>query len=371
MRIGRFLSLAGLAAGLFTQVAAAQGPHGVVFTMGNETAGNRLLAFRRTASGALTPWGSLPTGGQGTGTGLGSQGSLTMSENGRFLYAANAGSNDISVFYISPFGPALIQVIDSGGDRPISIAANDDFVYVLNNGGGNGSEDSITGFRVGRWGGLTPIAGSTQPLSGAAVGPAQVGITNDGRALVVTEKGTNKIDVFPVDRQGRAGAAHVHASSGQTPFGFSFNARGFLITSEAFGGAANASVVSSYRVLPNGNLITIDGSVPTHQTAACWVVSTGDGRFSYSANTGSGTVSGFAVNRQSGDLTELTPSGQTGITGPGTAPADSAIVGNRFLYVLDGGASAISAFSIGQNGALTSLGTVSGLTPHPVGLVAW
>ena len=43
---------------------------GQVFTSSNSPAGNAILAYDRAADGSLTPAGSYPTGGLGTGAGL-------------------------------------------------------------------------------------------------------------------------------------------------------------------------------------------------------------------------------------------------------------------------------------------------------------
>ena len=90
-----------------------------------------------------------------------------------------------------------------------------------------------------------------------------------------------------------------------TPYGFSINRQGYLIVSEAAGGGAGASTVSSYGVNSHTGLISvISPSVATMQTAACWISVTDDGRYAYSSNTGSGTVTGFRVDRN-GTLTRL------------------------------------------------------------------
>src|SRR5438045_8761445 len=78
--------------------AKAGGQPGVVYTLTNATTGNAVAIFDRAADGTLTADGSVSTGGIGTGAGLGSQGSLVLSGNGRWLFAVNAGSNDVSVF---------------------------------------------------------------------------------------------------------------------------------------------------------------------------------------------------------------------------------------------------------------------------------
>ena len=46
------------------------------------------------------------------------------------------------------------------------------------------------------------LENSSRPLSGTGTGPAEVSFSPDGRNLVVTEKATNLLDVFPVDSDG-------------------------------------------------------------------------------------------------------------------------------------------------------------------------
>jgi putative transposase len=108
--------------------------------------------------------------------------------------------------------------------------------------------------------------------------PVEVGFDPSGDFLVVTEKATNKIDVFPVAPNGTLGAIMANASHGTTPFGFEFSDADTLIVSEAFGGAVDASAVSSYHLAPTGALTVVTGSAPTHQTAACWIATTPPGR---------------------------------------------------------------------------------------------
>jgi 6-phosphogluconolactonase len=342
--------------------------HGVVFTTTNEASGNELVMYHRRPNGTLQEVASLPTGGDGTGMGLGSQGSVILARGGHLLYAVNAGSGTISVFLATNHGPALIQVVDAGGDMPISLTHSGRLLYVLNADGAAGGTDHINGFVIGPFGGLHPIANSERPLSAASTGPAQVGFSPDGASLVVTEKMTNKIDVYTVGQNGLAGQPNMQNSSGDEPFGFGFTGQGYLIVSEAFGGAPNASAVSSYSIGAGGTLATISASVPTGQTAACWIARTGSSAFAYSTNTGSASVSGFSVNQTTGAITPLTPGQPTAATG--MSPIDAATVGNRFLYVLAEASGQINAFRVAQDGSLTSFQTVSGLPTSSVGLAA-
>jgi len=346
-----FVTLAALA----TAAWAVPPPHGAVFTMTNAADGNEVLMYHRALSGDLTFVGAFATGGLGTGAGLGNQSGLVLEEGNRWLFAVNAGSDEISVFQVKLNQLVLVTTASSGGQHPVSLTADRNLLYVLNAGGAVGGVDEITGFTVADDGTLTPIPGSTQPLSAASTAPAQIQFTPDRRSLVVTEKATNMIDVYAVDAAGVAGAPTPHASLGNTPFGFAFGKRGQLLVSEADGGAPDASSVSTYEIDCASSLSVLDPVVPTTETAACWVAVTSDGRFAYTTNTGSGTITGLRIALD-GTLELLDPDGATADTGMGSAPIDLAIDAlNLNLYALDSGNGAIVAFRLGKDGSLTPL----------------
>jgi 6-phosphogluconolactonase (cycloisomerase 2 family) len=339
---------------------------GAVYTMTNAADGNEILIFNRSADGTLEAAGAVATGGLGTGGGLGNQGGVGLGWGNRNLYAVNAGSNEISVFRVGSHGLRLIQTIESGGERPISLAVHRNLLYVLHGADGG----SVTGFRVTWFGGLRPIHGSTRPLSGAeTTDPAQVSFSPDGRTLVVTEKATNMIVTYRVRWWGLLGEPEAHESAGQTPFGFAFARRNLLLVSEAFGGAPDASTLSSYAVGNHGFFKVLDPAVATTETAACWVVVTGNGRFAYTTNTGSGSISGFKVGHR-GDLELLDMDGVTASTGAG--PIDMAFSRNsRYLYALNSGDGSLSIFGVGSDGSLESVGDIPGLPAGTNGLAAF
>ena len=333
---------------------------GAVFTLSNGAGGNAVIAFSRAADGSLSPAGSFSTLGNGTGAGLGSQGAVVISDDGRFLFAVNAASNSITSFSVDGTNLSRIGTVPSGGTLPISLTTHGNVLYALNAGG----TENITGFSIAPSGALAILPGSSRPLSGAGVMPAQVGFDPSGKWLVVTEKATDRIDTYAVAADGYASAPVVNPSSGLTPFGFAFNQQGVLIVSEAFGGAPNASAVSSYTLGGDGTLDVVSASVPTTETAACWVAVTNNGKFAYAANTGSASVTGFEVRKAA--LTILDDDGRTGTTG--TTPIDAAVSRNgQFLYVLTSTSHAISAFDVRQS--VGSLSAVQGASNLPVGTV--
>ncbi len=345
--------------------AAAQGNlFGAVYSLTNDATGNAVTVTLRLPNGGLVPFGEFSTAGLGTGMGLGSQGAIAVSENGRTLLTVNPGSNQLTLFRVFAGVFLLRQDTEpSGGVRPTSVALHENLIYVLTAG-----SDSITGFRRQN-GNLVAIPGATNALSQPASAAAQVGFSPDGQFVVVTERATNRIGVFAVQPNGTLAAGNFQSSAGTTPFGFLFRDDGTLVVSEAAGGAAGASVASSYRIQPNGTLTTITSAAPTNQSAACWIAIPRNGLFAYTTNTGSGTLTGYAMNA-AGALSILTPSGITGDLGAAARPLDFDFDPNgRFLFVLDSAADRIETFFRQQNGGLLRLPSSRNLVDGAAGLI--
>ena len=202
-----------LAATLSSHNAFAQdGPFtaGKVFTATNSPAVESIV-LGRAADGSLVLVERVATQGLGTGAGLGSQGAVTLSGDGRMVLVVNAASHTLSLFSLTGRRPTLVSVVDSGGLTPISASESNGLVYVLNAGGAG----NVAGFRLAP-AGLQPIAGSTRALSAAGgTGPAQVGFSSDGGTLLVTEKATNKLMSWRVEmRSGLLSAPTVTPSAG-------------------------------------------------------------------------------------------------------------------------------------------------------------
>lgn len=329
--------------------------------------------------GTLRPLPTFPTGGLGAGGALLSQGAVTLSDDGRFLFAVNSGSNELSSFLVTPSGLHLASKVSSGGVLPVSVTSFGNLVYVLNavsntlppitpglDGEGIGQ---IAGFTVGLNGVLTPLKDSIRPLGSANSGPAQIAFNADGTLLIVTEVVANRITVFQVEEDGRPGAMVENKSAGPGPFGFAFNSRGLLIVSEVGTIVANDGSVSSYEVSSSGKLTLVSGPVPTNQAATCWIVNTPDARFSYASNTASGSITGFSVS-EPGRLTILDADGRTGVLGGlNTVPTDMVMSADgQYLDVLTQGKQTIMTLRIEDDGSLTFVGCVGNLPPLAIGL---
>jgi len=250
-----------------------------IYVQTNDAAGNQVIAFQRAVEGTLSLLGVYDTGGAGTGVPhLASQCSVVLSDDGRLLLVANAGSDDVSVFAVEEGGLLLADRAASRGSAPTSVAVHGDLAYVLNTGGANG-EPSIAGFRIGSDGRLAPLPGSTRPLSRPGADPAQASFSPDGKTLVVTERGADSISTYAVDENGYAEGPAAHPSSGATPYGFDFTTSGALIVTEAAGGQVGQASASSYSIAAGSVLSPVSGKVGNTRSEVCWAAVSKDDRF--------------------------------------------------------------------------------------------
>jgi 6-phosphogluconolactonase len=359
-----------LAAAVFTVVAggasAASSVVGHLYVNDNTAGANTIAGFDRHADGTLTPipGSPFPTGGAGTGHGIGAQGALQQTSDGRYLIAVDAGSNQISVLRVGPDGslkPVGGGSVDSGGLEPLSIAVHGNLVYVANAGPGG---SNYTGFTLNPGGHLRPLANSTYTLPDAA-SPGDVLFNGDGTKLVGTRVGTSQIDSFSVGSDGllTAAAGSPFTAQGLGPFGSEFRPTdpAQLFVSNAHDGAGNGTV-SAFSDASDGSLSSIGASpYPDAQTAPCWVEISHDGNYLFAVNTASGSVSRYAIATD-GSLSLL---GSTPISGTQTGAFDARLSPDgSTLFVVEDGAAAIGAFAV-NGGDLTEL--PSSPTPLPNG----
>jgi 6-phosphogluconolactonase len=331
-----------------------------VFVQTNETDENRVIAFQREGNGSLTMRASVATGGRGDGVAhLTSQGSVVLTSDRERLLVTNVGSNDISLLSVAPT-PQVLAVAASQGTAPKSVAEHDGLVYVLNTGDG-----SLVGFTLSG-AELSPLEGSRRELA-AGADPAQVGFAPDGSALVVTDRASNAIVVFPVGADGRLGDPSTTTSAGPTPYGFAFAAGHTLVVTEAFGAAKGKAAASSYRI--HGSVAeAVTASVGNGRSEICWAVASADGRHVFTTNFADGAVSRYSV-ASDGSLELVDAVAGTAIDGePGLR--DEGLSGDgRFLYALDAEGGRIFAWRV-EDGALEPVGSWNGLPATVAGLAA-
>ena len=198
----------------------------------------------------------------------------------------------------------------------------------------NAALATVSGFTLDK-DGLTPIAGSTRFLNAGATDAAQVRFSPDGKILVVTGRSSNRIDTFLVGKDGLLSDLKTFdPAPGGTPFGFDFDNHGNVLVSLA--GVGGSSGAASYDLAKDGTLTTITAPIATGQNAACWLVTSKDGRFAFVANAASASVSTFSVSPK-GELAFL---GATSV--PGMTPLDMGLSKDgKYLYVLAAGSHGI------------------------------
>jgi 6-phosphogluconolactonase len=337
---------------------------GAVFAATNDANQNEVIMYARSETGAPKYVGNFATGGRGEdgiNDPLQSENSLVLSSDQKYLLAVNAGSSTLSVFQVNGSGLRLLGVEPSHGGNPVSVAIHDDLVYVANFGG----QFHTAGFHLRSWGKLDFIANSQRPLSGLDTEPSTIAFSPDGSKLIVTERQTNKVDVFSVSGDGSLTNPVVNTSEGVEPFGATFAPSGALLVSEAGTGS-----VSSYSVNEDDTLSVITSKSPASGIATCWVIAAGPNVFTTSAATSN--ISSFGL----GSAGDLMPLGSI-LTEPGTAaaifppigmtafPIDLAITpDNQYLYVVYSALGQVIGYKVAAGPKLTQIVSVSPYAPQ-------
>lgn len=103
---------------------------GAVFAMTNVTAGNEIVVYSRASDGTLERLNrSVRTRGLGIGVDTDTQGPLRLSNDNRFLFAVNPGSDNITVFEVNGTRLRFLQIMDAG-DQPLSLTISGNLLYM-------------------------------------------------------------------------------------------------------------------------------------------------------------------------------------------------------------------------------------------------
>ncbi|MGC9538317.1 lactonase family protein [Streptomyces sp. UG1] len=345
---------------------SAAGADHAVFVQGNELDGNTIHVFARGDDGKLKPAGTYETGGKGGDQidaptdSLASQGSLVYDDRSGMLLAVNAGSGTVTSFRAEGQELRDRKVVSSGGEFPSSIAVHGEIAYVMNAGG----EGSVQGFRI-TGEGLRPLEGSHRSLGldnedipRFDTSPGEVEFTPDGRNLVVTTKGNNTVEVFPMKSDGLPAVDEpvVSESAGGVPFAISFDATGKrMLVAEA-----EKSTVTTYKVKHDGKLKVLQQPLASGQETLCWLERAGD--FFYGGNTGNSTVTGYRMDEQG----KLSLTNDVGIATPPSADSQGVIdlavtEDEKFVYVQNAVSGTVDGFRVEADGALTKVTTAEDL----------
>ena len=235
------------------------------------------------------------------------QSSAQLSRNRRpeFAYTADQNSNTVSGFRVGANGSLtpLAKPSFPTGSAPNGVAVDPSgrFLYVVNL-----LSNNVSGYSIGEYGVLKPVPGSPFP---AGSGPGWITIDPTGRFVYV------------------ANCADLCSGSGQ---------------GSVSGYAINKST---------GALVAVPGSPFTADQIPYAVTVDPTGAFTYVANFRSGTVSVFKIDQCSGSLSAISVSVPTGASSIALVLDPQ----GRFLYVANTASNNVSAFAIGSDGTLTAM----------------
>ncbi len=361
---------------------------------------NEVVAYARMEDGQLEQIGVYETGGLGENirnsgaNPLASQDPLIVSNDNRFVFAVNAGSESVSSFAIQndmTLDPVSLDVSTTGAtnaQNPVSITQYAQYLYVANTGAffdefgneltslpddRNRTNSSIIGFVIGNDGSLSELDGSEIPNIAANVGSIE--FSNDGSAIYITERRTNRILTVSMTSQGLPaldvdGQPIVSEFLSQTaqPFGTDLfvndSGEEVLLVSEGNNGAPGLSALSSYTVSPDSSLsgaslsTGIEGDpLVTGFTFGCWVeIADGPSNdYAFVSNTPDGTVTSYRINND-GTLDRIeSEAGNAGIPGDDTQNGGGVLdaeVTYPFLYQVVNNDSRIAQWRINEGGSL-------------------
>ncbi|TDA48903.1 lactonase family protein [Burkholderia pyrrocinia] len=351
-----------------------------LFTQTNES-DNAVLVFSRNQDGTLSPATRVSTGGRGTNgenflmggkvepDSLASNHSVIVTSDQRYLFVVNSGDATVSTFSLD-LGtrmPRLMRVSATGGERPTSLAYSNGILYVTHQTG----EQQLRAYRVESNGVLTQIGAYTVVQANAL--PTSVTTSPDGTAVVVNVPFAgpggaelNRIVTFPVQSDGRLGAALSISSQSPVPFGGLFARDGL----KSVFVSANASGSLNTYTLSRSTLQSLSGPVVSGENAACWIAITPDNRFVYVGN-GAGTVSSYSLDANGrAALLNAVAALEPAVNGQATSLAGDSWISPDGKYLYQGylGADKVVAYAIESEGSLRKLGEQPAHTASGVSL---
>lgn len=308
-------------------------------------ASNEIVVYREDPnSGILTQLAGSPiTAGSAVQ-------SIVIHPSNKFLFAANAGEGDVSLFTISATG-ALNEVTPRTpvGITPTLLAMDPAgaFLYV-----GNSASENISVFSINAGGSpptLTQVAGSPFQIG---VSPINMKVTPSGGFLYVTGTGSpGFIEAFSLTQGVPGVVSGSPFLTGAGPYGL------VIAPSGSFLYIANKldNSISEFTINADGSLTKFSNSPIGEQfSGPVALFIDQSGKYMYVANQGSTNLAAFSIGSD-GALTLLTSSPFATGAQPGVMAADS---DGKYLFVGNQTSPAVQSFSLAaSSGTLTSVST--------------
>ena len=325
---------------------------------------------------------------------------LLFDPTSSFAYAANFGSNDISLFTVNKDGSlaaASGTAALTNAARPSALAIDPGahFLFVANQGlaatltNPVAIPGNVSVFAIGSGGALTEVAGSpfgiqeTSPplqFNPIAPFPSGVAVSHQGNFVYVSDQANNAVVSFSFDStsgaltpiaEGCAQCFGVNVGTGPTAL-LSPPAGNFLYVANS-----SSNNIFEFAIDPNdGTLSPIQANTTTVPTGVGPIAMTTDpaAKYFYALANGGSQVIGYTLNQVTGELTAISGTGGT-VVSTGANPvaftlrSDGSLDGNFWLFVSNNGGSTISTYSMqGTTGKLTALPQLtSPLAPYGIG----
>lgn len=301
------------------------------------------------ATGTLTRTGSVPAGLEPY--------VIAVDPKGRFAYAGNFGSNDLSIYRIDPATGILTPAgTATTGISPYSIAVDPSgrFLYAAN-------ENSATDVWMYR---IDPASGALALIGTVSAGTSPISITVDplGAYAYVANTSSDNVSMYRLDRTTGALTRLGEVAAGNGANSVAIDPSGRF----AYVANYDSNDVTVYTLDRATGRLTRTGSVPAGGQPFSIAVDP-SGKFAYAANSSSNNVSMYRIDGSSGGLTSL------GSVAAGSGPRSVTVDrSGKFVYVANLNTNDLFVYSIDRaTGLLTAEGrTPAGMTTRSVATVS-
>lgn len=268
------------------------------------------------------------------------------SGSNRYLYAAVPSSNQIVAYREDPNSGVLTQLAGSPisvgpAVQSLAVHPSKKYLYAANSG-----EGDVSLFTIASGGGLQEVT----PRTVAGTAPTVLVMDSAGTYLFVGNAGSNDISIFSIDASsGLLTQVGTNIPIGLTPLAMKLSPSGnyLYITGQQSQGfvevfTVNAGAISP--LLPNAVFLTGNGPYGLEIAAS--------GSVLYTANKIDDTISEFSVQAD-GSLLQITgsPIGES-YSGPAALLVDKS---GAFMYVANQGSANLGGYSIGSDGTIALL----------------
>jgi len=272
---------------------------------------------------------------------------LAVGPSKKFLYTANYGSNDISIFTLQSNGSiSSSSTTATTGLRPISIAVDSSgkYLYTVDQAG-----ESLSAFTIDASSGALTSMGGPYALGFT---PSAMTLSPSGDLLFVAAQGY--VLVFTVSSGVPSFVTYYAAAIFPTSLVVDPSEK-FLYISDIYNNTIDAFAISSGGVLTqiSGSPFATGGGQP--QSLAI----DSSGTYLFSANHSTDNVSVLKIDSTTGALSLVSGAPFSAGTGPAFVVYDKS---SNKVYVSNQTSNNVSSFSVGSDGTLTLSGTSDALT---------